>query len=47
MMLTAVALTGLVLAALAVGHLVREQIESERAYRKAEHIGDRAVKGHS
>ena len=35
MLLTAVALTGLVLAALAVGHLVHEQIQSERAYRKA------------
>jgi hypothetical protein len=47
MMLTAMALTGLVLAALAVGHLVHEQIQSERAYRKAEPVGDRFVKRHS
>jgi hypothetical protein len=39
MMLTPVAVTGLVLAVLAVlcvGHLVHEQIQSERAYRKAQ-----------
>jgi hypothetical protein len=36
MMLTAVALAGLVLAALCVGYLAHEEIQSRRAYRRAE-----------
>jgi hypothetical protein len=39
MMLTAVALVGLVLAALCVGHLALAEIQSRRAYRNN---GDRA-----